>query len=267
MCVINSREYNVFKEESNLIIRNRFMKKINKILLLLFLNPILCSYTSYDSGNIVLEYHTLTKAIKILDSNGNNIESQQKDAGGKGHAYIVIHNTKSYSITVGNYQLSPNDSVSVGLWTSSAFGSSSSSLKFFGSSSSGSSESVSLSHDGIMYNYERVFYTHFERPNESAYLTRYLTTNQLNTISSIITKNNDNYNLVWYNCANFATEVWNSISEKQYYNGWFRSPGYIYKEITTDFPSEYRSGKYALKPSRICFYYNSSKNCFYNFGY
>lgn len=251
------------------------MKKINKMSLLILLNPILCSYTSYDSGNIVLEYHTITTAIKILDDNGNDIEYKQKKAEGLGHAYIVLHNTKSYTITVGNYRLFPNDSVSVGLWTSSGIGSSSTSFKFLGSSSSGSSsdsssdslESISLSHDGILYNYERLFYTHYERPLESVYLTRFLTQNQLSIISNVINKNNDNYNLVWYNCANFATEIWNSISEeKTYYNGRFRNPGAMYKEITTDFPTEYHNGNYALRPSNYFCYYNSSKKCFYHFG-
>ena len=84
------------------------MKK-TKIIVSFVLIPFLCSYTSYDSGKIVFEYHALTEAIKIIDDQGNNIEHKGESVGGLGHSYIVVHNTKNYSVNVDNYPLKTID--------------------------------------------------------------------------------------------------------------------------------------------------------------
>ena len=248
--------------------------KRTKIIMSFAIIPLLCSYTNYDSGKIILEYHALTEAIKIIDDQGNNIEHKGESVGGLGHSYIVVHNTKNYNVNVGNYVLKSNDSVSVGLWSSSAFGSSiTSNCSYIGSSfssssfgSSSSSGNVKLDHSGIMYDYERFYYTRIERPTNDIYLTIDLTESQLLQISNVIKNQNDEYNVVWYNCANFATEIWNLVSTKSYYNGWFRNPGAMHNEIHTDFPNSYKHGNYALKTiERFCFYDTSSK-LFHGFG-
>lgn len=228
------------------------MKKI-KLMALLLVSPLLCSFTSYDSEKIVLEYHSLYKAVYILDSYGNNIESQQKYTSGLGHSYIVVHNTRSTSVNVGYYTLQPNESVSVGLWTSGAIGSSVASFKNFESSAS-----ASVQHSGIMYNYERFHFTTLERPKDDVYVTADLTLSKLNELSTIIKNQNNNYNLIWYNCAHFATEIWNKVTNKNYYNGWFRDPGAICNEIRSDYATSYKYGNYALKPLDRFQYYDTT---------
>ena len=244
------------------------MKKI-KLIMAFAVLPFLCSFTSYESGKVVLEVHSLTKAIKILDGNFNNIESQNISSGGMGHSYIVIHNTKNYSINVGYYTLKPNDSVSMGLWTTSAVGSSivSSSYKYFESSNSSGSSSNTFSHSGVIYNYERLFYTQVERPKDDVYLTYNLTTSKLNEISTIIKNRNDTYNVVTYNCAHFAMEIWNNVANKNSYNGWFKSPGQVRNEIVNDFKSSYLYGNYALKQTNRFFYYNKSNSTLQSYGW
>ena len=233
------------------------MKKIKFIFILLI--PFLCSFTSYSNGRIVLEYHSLTQAVRILDDNGNNIENQQVYTSGVGHSYIVIHNTTSSTVNVGYYKLPPNDNVSVGLRTACAWGSVSGSLE-----SSSSSDSSTFNHSGVLYNYDRMKFAVLERPKDDVYVTLDLSISKLNEISTIIKNQNNNYNLIWYNCSNFATEIRNKAADKNYYNGWFRNPGAICNEIKTDYKYSFLNGNFALEPSMTACYYDTSKNSMIN---
>jgi hypothetical protein len=205
---------------------------------------LLCSFAP---GSIELEWHAFTKDVKILDESGNNVEDQQINAGGVGHSYVVIKNHTSSSLTVGHCLLSPNNSVSVGLWVLSS-----------SSSSSGSSQSSGgYSHRGVVYNLERCKYTIEQRPCDEVYVVTTLSSSTLNSISQKILDKNDDYNLTTYNCATFSTEIWNLATGSTYWTGWFRTPANVRNQITNEF-SEYYSSNYSLATANNFFYFDKT---------
>lgn len=235
------------------------MRKIHLKLAILIsaISPLLCSFTS-SSGSVLVEYHALTDTVLIKDSYGNNIESQQKHTHGAGHAYCVFHNNYSYAINVGYYYLPAGDSVSIGLWTDGAVGS---------SSRSKTKSLCSYSHSGVLYNYERCFYTRYERPKDDIYVTKSISLSKLSGVSALIKSKNDTYNVITYNCATFATDVWNHVADTSYYTGWFRAPINIRNEIISDYSNEYFSGNYSLSVAYSFSYYNSKKSTMMNFAF
>lgn len=221
-------------------------KKIFAILCTIVLQPLLCSAAAYEES-ISLEWHVLTKAIKILDDKGNNIEANKVDAGGIGHSFVVVRNNTSSSINVGYYSLKPNSYVSVGLWTSSSIGSSSN------SSSTGSI-------NGVLYDYESAFYTYMERPVDELYVSKKITKNTLNTVSNLLKEKNDDYNLMTYNCATFSTHVWNEAMGTTFWTGWFRQPSNVVDDIKGNYKGEYVYNNYALTRAYNFYHYNKKNN-------
>lgn len=189
----------------------------SKIRLVLFLSllcrPILSSYTS---GEISLEWHAFTKAIRLSDN---------KSSGGIGHSFIKINNNKNYSVTVGYYTIKPHDCVTIGLWTNSAAGSSSS------SSSDSSIKPNKNFKGGVLYNEERYKYTIVENMTNNIYTSMTLNQTHIDTLSKILKSKNSTYNVITYNCATFTTDIWNQLNGTKYWTGWNQTPGSVMDDI------------------------------------
>ena len=77
-----------------------------------------------------------------------------------------------------------------------------------------------------------------------------LTTEKLNKISEKISNKNNDYSLITYNCATFATELWNIATGKSWWTGWFRTPSNIRDDIKATTPLlTHRTIPYLLKPA------------------
>ena len=185
--------------------------------------PFLCAWT--DPGYISIEICSFYKYATI--SNPTTIKE------GAGHSFVIIYNNTSSNITVGYYTLSPNDCVSVGLWQKGAGGGSSSGGSS-GNSSSGSSSGAD--YNGIYYNKELYYYNFEETMIEPERYETNISTSTLAQISNKIIAKNGTYSLITYNCAHFATEIWNMVdSSANWYTGWFRGP----KALRTDIKNKY----------------------------
>lgn len=217
--------------------------KLRKLLFVVFvLFPSLMSFKS-SNQEIIIEWHALRHFRKV---NPDGSVSNEIRNDGLGHSYVIIKNLTSYSINVGYYTLSPNNQVSVGLWTSGALG-----------SSSNSSSSLQK-HNGVIYNYERYHYYYLEKPVDDIYAKTTISNSKLNEVSNIIKDKNDTYNAITYNCATFSTELWNKADNKSYWTGWFRAPDNVIADIKGGY--QYFSGNY-LSPSRsFCIYNNKTSS-------
>lgn len=150
---------------------------------------------------------------------------------GTGHSYLLFKNNTSSYITVGYASVAPGSNVSIGLWTTSTIG-----------SMIGSSSSLTNLTDGVIYDYESCIYNVTEFTTNEKYVTSVISSSTLSSLSSKIIEKNNDYNLVTYNCATFATELWNIATGTSYWTGWFRSPGNVLHEIETDYTSTYHTG-------------------------
>lgn len=109
-----------------------------------------------------------------------------------GHAFIVVENNSSNQLTVGNYTINSNETLSIGLWMQSG---------------------TNRPHGGIWYNLENYKADNFSEMDDAVALKKNITLSQVSTISNfILDNNNDYYDLYTYNCTHFATQIWNQIS-------------------------------------------------------
>lgn len=199
------------------------MKKI-KILLFILLESSLLSFKPLSTGELVVEWHALTKFKTIMD---NGETSEEKEAAG--HSYIVFKNNLNKGVYLGHFYLRAGEDVSVGLWSNASSGSSSSSGS---GSSSGSSNNYYVDHAGVYYNLEKYYYTKYEVGINDTYVSRSISDDsKISRVSNVISDKNDIYNLMTYNCANFSTEIWNIVDDKSYWTGWFRDPSFVIKDI------------------------------------
>lgn len=117
------------------------------------------------------------------------------------HAWISILNRKNQRIEVGYLNLAAGREVTVGL---------------FGTTGSSGSENLKK-HHGVWYNVENY------RANEKDWYTSDLysiqgyeiTQSQLDDLNEVIKAKNDTYNLLTYNCVDFAVECWNLVTTIQ----------------------------------------------------
>lgn len=162
--------------------------------------------------------------------------------GGLGHSFLQIINGTSYTKKIGYYDLTPNEVVTVGLWTNGAVGSS--------SSSSSVNENFS---QGVLYNQERYQYTTIEKMQDDIYTSINLDDNQINKLTTVLVKKNSTYNLISYNCATFTTDVWNQLTGSSYWTGWNQTPGSV-KDDIDDY--KYYNGNNSLTYTSNVRFYN-----------
>lgn len=221
--------------------------KNKKILIYLLTLPLLLnslvSFTGTDK--ITMKLYSFTE-YKTIGS--NEIKS------GAGHTFILFSNNTTSTYTIGNYVLSPSNTVSIGLWNKGSGGSSSD------GSSSGSS-SGGLEYTGVQYNQECYYYNYVENMVNAVNIEISVSIDKLNKITKKIKEKNDTYNLIWYNCSTFATELWYIVCDKSWYTGWFRKPEAVMKNIKNDY-SNYTYNN-SLPKKRTTGHYNKSQNAFH----
>lgn len=102
-----------------------------------------------------------------------------------GHAFLSFRNLSDDDIVVGEYVLSPNEEITVGLWSI-------------------------LGKYGVWYNVESYLYNNLDRYQDLVSTTVEIDLSTLNKVNEYI-----NSNPVWcivYNCSSFVTEVLNIVT-------------------------------------------------------
>jgi len=164
---------------------------------------------------------------------------------------IVFSQITHLTQYVGYFPISPQKNVSIGLWTSSVIGSS------ISSSSSSDNNQIS-NHSGIFYDYESVYYTSVENTLDEVYVGKNISVSKLVSVTDFIKGKNDVYNLLSYNCATFACDLWNHVADTNYWTGWFRAPRQLRDDIKRDYPDSYRKGSGSLTTKKIFAIYSTS---------
>lgn len=190
-------------------IKSRLVGPIVLSILLLVMRLGLISATN----TVELQLHAFTKATKRSDGSS---------AGGVGHAFVKVINNTASSVTIGYYTLSSNQYVTLGLWTNGAANN--------GSSSSQSNPSANFS-QGVLYNEERVKYTVVEQMTDDIYCKTTLTASNISALTQLLISKDNTYDLITYNCATFASDVWNKVTGSTYWTGWFKAPLNVRNEI------------------------------------
>ena len=193
--------------------------------------PLILSLFSFDSSDnqyITVEYHAFLNAQYRNSSSSSSVV-------GAGHAYCIFINNTSHYQNIGYFSVAPGQNVSVGLWTNEAI---------YGSVASSNSNIVA--HDGVYYDYESAYYTQIEGSTDEVYVSYDLNVDNLADVSSFIKSKNDIYDLISYNCATFACDLWNHVTGTNYYTGWFRAPRQLRDDIIRDYPNEYKRGSGSL---------------------
>lgn len=165
------------------------------------------------TNTVELQLHAFTKATKRSD--GSNV-------GIFGHAFVKVINNTASSVTIGHYSLPANQYVTLGLWTNGAVNN--------GSSSSQSNSSANFS-QGVLYNQERAQYTTIEKMEDDIFCKTTLTTSNISTLTQLLISKDNTYDLISYNCATFASDVWNKVTGSTYWTGWFKEPWNVKNEI------------------------------------
>ena len=157
-----------------------------------------------------------------------------------GHSFISITNHTNYSFNVGHYSLSPDETVSVGLW-----------------STSDNNDKV-----GIYYNRELFRYNKNGYPSQNTYINgayKLYDNADINRISNIIYDKNNEYDLLHYNCVNFTIDCFNAyINDSSKYIDCNNNPisfyNYVVNTIHAGFPASIDKTMYV---DRSIDYYSS----------
>lgn len=176
----------------------KFTKKFILLTLMLILIGAI-SFPVYASTDST--YATLT----IYAFDGNDSSSSSSSFNFSGHAFIVVENNSSSSITVGKMSIPANGTVSLGTW--------------------GNKEG----HTGLWYNLEGYFYNELDAYNGRVSLTMNLTSSELSTLNSQI-NSTDSWTL-FRNCSTFAKNAWNSVSSTSLSAGFIHTPSNLKASI------------------------------------
>ncbi|MCR4698722.1 MAG: hypothetical protein K5762_05070 [Bacilli bacterium] len=144
-----------------------------------------------------------------------------------GHSFIVIYNSTAFYLPVGYYTLYPHRTVSIGLWQKGA------------TSGTSTGSSTGDDYNGIYYNREEYFYNDVQTMKNAVRYEVTITNDELSQISDLIIEKNDAYNLLTYNCATFATEVFNIVENSSLWTGWGRSPSLFQNDLKDHYAVTY----------------------------
>jgi len=123
-----------------------------------------------------------------------------------GHAFLAITNIKSQEFVVGDRKVAPNETITFGLWPIQE-------------------------HFGVWFNVESNYINEYNKYAQRVSLTIGVDLEDIEKICTII--DNNNKWTLFYNCSDFACEIWNSVAEefeKLNVNN-FVSPNDLVKEI------------------------------------
>lgn len=215
-------------------------------LIAVLISPVaLCSATKENA--IYISICAFTDAIEWHDANGVDISSNQTPAGGSGHCYLTFESMSPSPKQIGYWTLSPYSKLTVGLWSTSGIG----------SSIVSGNENNSL-HSGIIYGYESCFYNYYEQIQNQVLLKRTISDAKLSSVSSLIQQKNNTYSLVFYNCATFACDVWNTAFDEDFPTTWFLQPQAVMDTIENE--TGYQTSNYVPNASIFVQYDNGNFN-------
>lgn len=144
-----------------------------------------------------------------------------------GHAFLSITNTSDSPFTVGDREVNPNDTITVGLWNV-------------------------LEHFGVWYNIESNYIAEYDKYTHRVSLTIGITLEDIAEISKTI-DGSDRWS-PFFNCSTFAMKVWNKVAEEseKINSKLLVSPGYLVNEITKF--DEYEKNRECVTDKNIKFY-------------
>lgn len=184
------------------------MKKLHTFLLLII---IICSATLFGCTNNVSQ---VRKTSFPNNSVGNlSIYAHDKVSDDSlfllfnlGHSFLTFENTSNQIINIGNYKVSPNETICFGTWSIS-------------------------SHFGVWYNLEYNYSAIHNRYDGRVSITKGVTANNIEEINKFIYSHN-----TWSpikNCSYFALNLWNKVANenemlKTY---WIYSPAKVANQL------------------------------------
>lgn len=134
---------------------------------------------------------TSTGVIKFMFFSSDSPSSASSSSNGLnfGHTFLAIRNTTLNTITVGHKTIVSGEYVTIGTW--------------------GSANNRDV---GLWYNLESWRIQNLSEMNGRASIEYYITYNQLDSINEILTNTSTDYWNIFYNCADFAVDIWNQFS-------------------------------------------------------
>ncbi len=148
-----------------------------------------------------------------------------------GHAFGVIENISDEVITIYNYELQPNETITIGTWSLSE-------------------------HFGIWFNVESNYIRHNNKYNGRYSITTGINKNDITTINDFMS-NHDSWGII-RNCSYFALSLWNEIAEDSEYikERPILTPAYIEEEISKF--ENYEINR-EINTNDSCYYYDNDK--------
>lgn len=124
-----------------------------------------------------------------------------------GHAFLSIENISDNDFVVGDMTVSPNETITIGLWNV-------------------------LEHFGVWYNIESNYISEYDKYSHRVSLTIGIKNSDLEEISNMISKS-DRWN-PFFNCSTFAMKTWNLVAEdsEKIDSKLLVSPEYLVSKIT-----------------------------------
>ncbi|MBQ7307672.1 MAG: hypothetical protein IJW82_04000 [Clostridia bacterium] len=204
------------------------MKKINVLFLfsIILFNILFCfgcnkkRYSITNSQNAVIE-------ITIFSSNG------KKESKGilrnHGHSFFAFTNISQDFVKIGNYNLSPNETITLGTWSIT-------------------------SHFGVWYNLESSYIKDYDKYNDRVSVSTQIDSNEVKVVNEFI-KNHDTWN-PYSNCSYFCINLWNTFAnnEEIIKKPLFYNPSYLYNQITS-FPT-YENNKMVTTKENFGYFEN-----------
>jgi len=121
------------------------------------------------------------------------------------HSFIALKNISGFVITIGTYDVDPDDEITVGIWGNK------------------------LPHKGLWYNMESYFVNQKDSYTNRVSLSMNIDNTQLETITEII-KSSNRWSC-FFNCTNLAAKIWNAVSSEKLSCGFWNTPSSLANSI------------------------------------
>lgn len=144
-----------------------------------------------------------------------------------GHAFLSVTNISDATFFVGDWEVDPDETITIGLWNV-------------------------LQHSGVWYNLESNYIEEYNKYNKRVSITIGIDSEDIKALSKHI-NNNDRWTPL-YNCSKFALKAWNLVAEEneKINDKFIVSPSYLVNEITKF--EEYQENKDCNTEKVIRFY-------------
>ena len=162
-----------------------------KRIILVFCLVFSCLFTFTGCGNLERERNLYVdnSDVALLSIFADDGKSESRFLfRNHGHSFLSVENISNSSFMVGDRQVKPNETITIGLWSIQE-------------------------HFGVWFNLESNYILETQKYENRVSLTIGIDAEDIANISKIIDENNE-----WtpiYNCAKFASEVWNSVADDE----------------------------------------------------